>query len=129
MVQAIALDRMISDRGPIVVLDIVVPEDELERRLATRKICSKCGSNASPDSTDACEKCDGELVTRVDDGIEIVRERLKVYQRQTKPLVEFYSSRANFSSIDGNRSPEIVTEAVEAALDAVIGATRRGVAS
>ena len=129
VVQAIALDRMISDRGPIVVLDIVVPEDELERRLATRKICSKCGSNAPPDSTDACEKCDGELVTRVDDGIEIVRERLKVYQRQTKPLVEFYSSRANFSSIDGNRSPEIVTEAVEAALDAVIGATRRGVAS
>ncbi len=129
VVQAIALDRMISERGPIVVLDIVVPQDELERRLATRKICGTCGSNASPDSTDACEKCDGSLITRVDDGIEIVRERLKVYQRQTKPLVEFYSSRANFSSIDGNRAPEIVTEAVEAALDAVIGATRRGVAS
>jgi adenylate kinase len=128
VVQAIALDRMVADRGPLVVLDIVVPEDELERRLATRKICSKCGSNASPDSTGACEKCDGALVTRVDDGIEIVRERLKVYQRQTKPLVEFYSSRSNFSSIDGNRAPETVTEAVEAALDAVIGATRRGVA-
>jgi adenylate kinase len=128
VVQAIALDRMVADRGPLVVLDIVVPEDELERRLATRKICSKCGSNASPDSTGACEKCDGALVTRVDDGIEIVRERLKVYHRQTKPLVEFYSSRSNFSSIDGNRAPETVTEAVEAALDAVIGATRRGVA-
>ncbi len=128
VVQAIALDRMIAERGPIVVLDIVVPEDELERRLATRKICSQCGSNAAPDWTAACEKCDGELVTRVDDGIEIVRERLKVYQRQTKPLVEYYSSRPNFSSIDGNRPPEVVTEAVQAALDAVIGATRRGVA-
>ena len=128
VVQATALDRMVADRGPLVVLDIVVPADVLERRLATRKICSKCGSNASPDSSDACEKCDGALVTRVDDGIEIVRERLKVYQRQTKPLVEFYSSRPSFSSIDGNRAPEIVTEAVEAALDAVIGSTRRGVA-
>jgi len=57
-----------------------------------------------------------------------VRERLKVYQRQTKPLVEFYSTRSSFSSIDGNRSAEIVTAAVEAALDAVIGAARRGVA-
>jgi adenylate kinase len=128
VVQAIALDRMIAERGPIVVLDIVVPEDELERRLATRKICSQCGSNAAPDWTAACGKCDGELVTRVDDGIEIVRERLKVYQRQTKPLVEYYSSRPNFSSIDGNRPPDVVTEAVQAALDAVIGATRRGVA-
>ena len=128
VVQAIALDRMIAERGPIVVLDIVVPEDELERRLATRKICSQCGSNAAPDWTAACGKCDGELVTRVDDGIEIVRERLKVYQRQTKPLVEYYSSRPNFSSIDGNRPPDVVTEAVQAALDAVIGTTRRGVA-
>jgi adenylate kinase len=126
--QATALDRMMDGRGPLVVLDIVVPEDELERRLATRKICSKCGSNAAPDWTGACHKCDGALVTRVDDGIEIVRERLKVYQRQTKPLVEFYSTRSSFSSIDGNRSAEIVTAAVEAALDAVIGAARRGVA-
>jgi adenylate kinase len=129
VVQAIALDRMISDRGPLVVLDIVVPEDELERRLATRKICSNCGSNAAPDWTEACDKCDGALVTRVDDGIEIVRERLKVYQRQTKPLVEYYSTRPNFSSIDGNRAADIVTAAVEAALDAVIGAAKRGVAS
>ena len=129
VVQAIALDRMISERGPIVVLDIVVPEDELERRLATRKICSNCGSNAAPDWTEACEKCEGALVTRVDDGIEIVRERLKVYQRQTKPLVEYYSTRPNFSSIDGNRAAEVVTAAVDAALDAVIGAAKRGVAS
>jgi adenylate kinase len=128
VVQAIALDRMMAERGPIVVLDIVVPEDELERRLATRKICSQCGSNAAPDWSAACGKCEGELVTRVDDGIEIVRERLKVYQRQTKPLVEYYSSRPNFSSIDGNRPPDVVTEAVQAALEAVIGATRRGVA-
>jgi adenylate kinase len=128
VVQATALDRMVADRGPLVVLDIVVPEDELERRLATRKICSKCGSNAAPDWTGACHKCDGALVTRVDDGIEIVRERLKVYQRQTKPLVEFYSTRSCFSSIDGNRAADAVTAAVEAALDAVIGAARRGVA-
>ena len=96
-----------ANRGPLVVLDMVVPEEVLARRLATRRICSKCGSTAAPDWTAACGKCGGALVTRVDDGIEIVRERLKVYQRQTKPLVEYYSSRPNFSSIDGNRPPDV----------------------
>ena len=117
VVQATALDRMVDGRGPLVVLDMVVPEDVLVRRLATRRICSKCGSNAAPDWTTACGKCGGRLVTRVDDGIEIVRERLKVYQRQTRPLVEYYGARRTFTSIDGNRPPDVVTAAVDAALE------------
>jgi adenylate kinase len=128
VVQATALDRMVADRGPLVVLDMVVPEDVLVRRLATRRICSKCGSNAAPDWTSSCAKCGAALVTRVDDGIGIVRERLKVYQRQTKPLVEYYASRPNFSSIDGDRPPDVVTATVDAALDAAIGTAGRGVA-
>ena len=59
VVQASALDRMLNGRGPLVVLDIVVPEDVLVRRLATRRICSKCGVNAAVDWTGACEKCGG----------------------------------------------------------------------
>jgi adenylate kinase len=128
VVQATALDRMMANRGPLVVLNMVVPEDVLVRRLATRRICNKCGSNAAPEWTKACGKCGGRLITRVDDGIDIVRERLKVYQRQTKPLVEYYSKRPTFSSIDGNRPPDVVTAAVDAALDAAIGAAGRGVA-
>jgi adenylate kinase len=129
VVQATALDRMMANRGPLVVLNMVVPEDVLVRRLATRRICSKCGANAAPEWTTACDKCGGALITRVDDGIDIVRERLKVYQRQTKPLVEYYSKRPTFSSIDGNRPPDVVTAAVDAALDAAIGTAGRGVAS
>jgi adenylate kinase len=127
VVQATALDRMVDGRGPLVVLDMVVPEDVLVRRLATRRICSKCGANAAPDWKSACGKCGGRLITRVDDGIDIVRERLKVYLRQTKPLVEYYSSRPTFSSIDGNRSPDVVTAAVDAALDSAIESAGRGV--
>lgn len=118
VVQATALDRMVAGRGPLVVLDIVVPLDVLVRRLATRRICSKCGSIAGPDWKSACEKCAGTLVTREDDGVETVRERLKVYQRQTKPLVEYYSGRPSFHSIDGHQPPDVVTGAVEGALEA-----------
>lgn len=127
VVQAIALDRMVEGRGPLVVLDMVVPEDVLVQRLATRRICRTCGSNAAPDWTTACGKCGGALVTRVDDGIEIVRERLKVYQRQTKPLVDYYGARRSFTSIDGDRPPDVVTAAVDAALDAALEGSARGV--
>ena len=127
VVQATALDRMVDGRGPLVVLDMVVPEEVLVRRLATRRICSKCGSNAAPDWGSACGKCGGALVTRVDDGIEIVRERLKVYQRQTKPLVEYYAGRPSFASIDGDRPPDVVTAAVDAAVNSALETAGRGV--
>jgi adenylate kinase len=126
VVQAMALDKLVDGRGPMVVLDIVVPEDILVRRLATRRICSKCGSNAAPEWKTACGNCGGTLVTRVDDGIEIVRERLKIYMRQTRPLVEYYAGRASFTSVDGNQPPDVVTAAIDAALDAALEAHTRG---
>jgi adenylate kinase len=114
--QATALDQMVNGRGPLVVLDIVVPEDVLVRRLATRRICGQCGVNALVEWTGNCQNCGGSLIARIDDGVEIVRERLKVYQRQTKPLVDYYSVRPTFRSIDGNQPPDVVTSQVETAL-------------
>lgn len=124
VVQAGALDRLVDGRGPLVVLDIVVPEDVLVRRLASRRICGQCGQNAAVEWLTACGKCGGELVARIDDGVEIVRERLGVYQRQTKPLVDYYSARPTFRQIDGNQPPDIVTMAIDTALAA---AAARGV--
>jgi adenylate kinase len=118
--QAAALDRMMESRGPLVVLDIVVPEDVLVRRLATRRICDTCGANAAVEWTGACQRCGGTLIARTDDGVEIVRERLKVYQRQTKPLVDYYSTRPSFRQINGNQPPDVVTRAVDDALAAAM---------
>ena len=120
--QASALDRMVDGRGPLVVLDVVVPENVLVRRLATRRICGKCGTNAAVEWKGKCEKCGGRLVTRVDDGEDIVRERLKVYQRQSQPLVDYYSVRSTFRSINGNRPADVVTAAVDAAVNAAASA-------
>ena len=115
--QATALDHMVDGRGPLVVLDIVVPEDVLVRRLATRRICGRCGANAAVEWTAACEKCGGALVARADDDDEIVRERLKVYLRQSKPLVDYYSARDTFRAINGNQPADVVTAAVESAVN------------
>jgi adenylate kinase len=118
--QASALDRMMEHRGPLVVLDIVVPEEVLVRRLATRRICGNCGANAEVDWTAACKRCGGELVARLDDSVDVVRERLKVYQRQTRPLVDYYSARPTFRQINGNSPPDAVTRRVDEALAAAM---------
>jgi adenylate kinase len=114
--QAGALDQIMANRGRLVVVDIVVPEDVLVRRLAARRICAECGSNGLVEWTTTCGKCGGGLVQRSDDGDGIVRERLKVYQRQTKPLVDYYSGRLTFRTIDGNHPPDEVTAALDAAI-------------
>ena len=118
--QAAALDGIMSSRDPLIVVDIVVPEAELVRRLGTRSICRLCGTGASVGSTvgAACAKCGGRLVQRTDDNQAVVLERLKVYHRQTEPLVEFYRVRPTFRSIDGAQPPDKVAADLAAAIAA-----------
>ena len=114
--QATALDTIMEGRGPLVIVDIAVPEDVLLRRLAARRICGNCGVNALVEWTATCGVCGGSLVTRTDDGDGIVRGRLKVYHRQTRPIVKFYSKRPTFRVIDGNQPPDAVTAAMDQAI-------------
>ncbi|HWF85782.1 MAG TPA: adenylate kinase [Vicinamibacterales bacterium] len=147
--QATALDAMMSGRDAILVVDIVVPDAELVRRLASRMICSECGADAAlaqeagaaadkvvmPGAVGSksletavavqaqtepqrCRRCGGRLVQRTDDNVDVVRERLKVYHRQTAPLVEYYRARPTFRSIDGVQSMERVADDLAAAIEA-----------
>jgi len=122
--QAEALDCIVAERnnGPLVVVDVRVPERELVRRLAGRLICAKCGTNAElPKAGDtapvACAKCGGELVQRTDDNEEVVRERLKVYERATKPLVDFYRDRPTFRVVNGAQAPGKVEHELDTVID------------
>ena len=118
--QASALDVIMNGRDPLIVLDIVVPEAELVRRLGSRSICRVCGHGAEVGSTvgAACAKCGGRLVQRTDDNEAVVRERLKVYHRQSEPLVEYYRVRPTFRSIDGAQPPDKVAADLVAAIEA-----------
>jgi adenylate kinase len=130
--QASALDEIMIGRDPLIVVDIVVPEAELVRRLGTRMICQDCGANApvSPIPSAAaasCTKCGGRLVQRADDNQTVVLERLKVYHRQSEPLVEYYKIRPTFRSIDGAQGPDRVAADLAAAIEAAgNGAGRHG---
>lgn len=118
--QASALDGIMAQRDPLIVVDIVVPEEELVRRLGSRSICRLCGTGAPVGSPvgAACVKCGGRLVQRTDDNQAVVLERLKVYHRQSEPLVEYYRLRPTFRSIDGAQAPDRVAADLAAAIAA-----------
>ncbi len=120
--QAASLDEILADRGPIVVVEIAVPQDVLVRRLVARRICAECGTNARPDDVLSvlCARCGGKLVQRSDDNDTVVRARLETYARQTQPLVDYYRRRPTFRSIDGHQPPAVVTAAVRAAVAAAM---------
>jgi adenylate kinase len=127
--QAEALDRIMARRDPLIVVDIVVPEAELVRRLGTRMICESCGANApiGDGATGICSRCGGKLVQRADDNQAVVIERLKIYHRQSEPLVEYYKVRPTFRSIDGAQAPDRVAADLAAAIEAAgNGAVRHG---
>src|ERR1044071_5048351 len=125
--QAQALDTIVEERGkgPLVIVDIAVPEAELVRRLAGRRICSKCGENAGPDDGDACRRCGGHLIQRADDSETVVRERLKVYHRATEPLVDYYRGRATFRIVNGAQAADFVSRELDATVHDAVGAGER----
>ena len=158
--QAVALDAIMNGRDPLIIVNVVVPEVELVRRLASRLICEDCGANAAikkesggigvdrmmsgaggsePEAVVArratteplrCRRCGGRLVQRSDDNVEVVRERLKVYHNQSKPLVEYYKRRPTFRSIDGAQSSDrVATDLVTAIGEAGDGLLRSGARS
>ena len=109
--QAKALEALVAGRGPLTVIEIRVPEQELARRLGARLVCGACGVNAAPEAAGEarCLRCGGELVQRADDNAEVVRERLRVFARDTQPLVEYYRSRSRHREVNGAGTPDDVS--------------------
>ena len=103
-----------SAKAPVVV-EIAVAYNQLLRRLTGRRTCPTCGRIYNvyfqpPSVAETCDVDGARLVTRKDDTEEVIGERLKAYERQTLPLVEFYQARGQLRVIDGDREPETVTE-------------------
>ena len=90
------------------VILIDLPFKIIEERVVSRRVCTSCGEiyNTASYDKNVCKKCGSPLYQRDDDKLETVRNRLEVYDRQTAPLINFYSGRVY--KLDGNGSPEEV---------------------
>jgi adenylate kinase len=121
--QAVDLDEMLADLVAKldVVLELVVDDDEVVRRLSGRRTCHRCGhvwhvDFDPPTQPGICDQCSGELFQRDDDREETIRHRLEVYAEQTAPLIGFYADRGMLVGIDAMGLVEDVTERAIAAL-------------
>lgn len=114
--QAVALDKLLADLGDglDLVLELVVDDDEVIRRLSGRRTCHGCGKiwhvEFDPPSRDGqCDRCGGRLFQRDDDKPETIAERLRVYARDTAPLVDYYGAQGKLVGIDATGPVEDVT--------------------
>ncbi len=106
--QAEVLDKELEAMGKSIdhVICIEVPNEELIARLTGRRTCKECGAGYHlkfdpPKVDNVCDKCGGELYQRDDDNEETVKARLKVYEEQTFPLIEYYDKQGKLRRIDG----------------------------
>jgi adenylate kinase len=115
--QAETLEGMLADMGNRldIVLELVVDDDEVVRRLSGRRTCRMCGTNwhvdfDPPTVEGVCDRDGGELFQRDDDKPGTVRHRLDVYAKQTSPLVSFYATRGILIGIDATGPVDDVTD-------------------
>ena len=99
-------------------IDIAVESEAVIKRIAGRRMC-KCGETYHTSSYDRedCVKCGSKLYQRDDDREEVVRERLRVYEAQTKPLIDFYAERGLLHTVDGSGGVQATFELVCKVID------------
>jgi adenylate kinase len=116
--QAKALDRV--DQINVVIL-LTVPDRVIIERLSTRRICKNCGEvynirYLKPKVEGTCDKCGGQLYQRSDDTPGVIKDRIKVYERQTQPILQYYKDKeipfVEFKCESLDLPPEVAVEEI-----------------
>lgn len=123
--QADALETLLGAMGKGIdsVIGIDVERKELVRRLSGRRVCRKCGANyhiifSPPLNMGVCDKCGAEIYQRDDDREDTIEARLKVYEQETFPLVDYYGKKKLYRPVNGIGSVDTITESVVRAIEA-----------
>ena len=121
--QAEALDRMLAEQGQRIdaVVLVDVDDDVLVRRIAGRRSCPACGAVYNvhfqpPAKPGVCDRCGAALTQRADDNEETITNRLKVYERQTAPLIEYYREKGLLRTVSATGDVDDVYASLERTL-------------
>ncbi|MCZ7417198.1 MULTISPECIES: adenylate kinase [unclassified Streptomyces] len=126
LAQAEALDGILRDAELALdaVLDLEVPEDEVVRRIAGRRMCRNDSSHifhvdyTPPKEAGVCDACGGELYQRDDDREDTVRKRLEVYHTETEPIIDYYKAQGLVTTLSALGAVADVTQRAMSALPA-----------
>ena len=99
------------------VVNLIVPDEAITRRMSGRRVCAKCGAsyhivNIPPKKEGVCDVCGGKLVQRKDDDPNTVRDRLAVYHKETEPLKGFYEARGILKTVEDQPTVAGTTQAI-----------------
>ncbi len=121
--QAQELDRILAQLGQKIdhVVSVEVPNSELLGRLTGRRTCRACGAGFHvmfdpPKKDGVCDKCGGELYQRSDDNEATVQSRLETYEKQTKPLIDYYVNQGKLRRIDGVGKMDDILQRIQSVL-------------
>jgi len=125
--QAQSLDDSLSNAGRKIdaVLNLVVEDETVIKRLTGRRSCPQCGAvyhieNLKPKVDGICDKDGAELVLRPDDKADVVKNRLETYHRQTEPVVDYYKRTNTVYDINADRDADEVTASLFEYLNALV---------
>lgn len=116
--QAEALDKFLkNEKAPLdAAIDFATSEKIIIMRLSGRRVCAKCGGNyhvrnIPPKKEGICDKCGEKLTQRKDDQPETIQHRLKMYEKETRPLIDYYKKQGLLHEVPGDYEiPELQTE-------------------
>ena len=123
LVQAEKLDGIVAGNGRrgLRVLQLLVPDEAIVKRIALRRSCPQCGAiyhleTAPPRNDQVCDRDGAELIARPDDNEQAVRTRLEAFHRQTLPVATFYKTKTVLRQVDGVGPVDEVFERIEKSL-------------
>ena len=125
--------RELLDRGNVssITIGIKIPDEVLIARLGSRWMCPNCNRTFSKELSSGtlkgiCDKCGVELVHRVDDAVDVITARLKIYHEQTEPLIRYYQGRGTYVQIEGDQLPAKVFYAIRDVVEERIRSASEG---
>jgi adenylate kinase len=122
LVQAEKLDGLVGNgKGDLRVLQLLVPDDVIVKRIVLRRSCPQCGTiyhleSAPPKNDLVCDRDGAELIARPDDNEQAIRKRLDAFQKQTVPVAAFYKAKSVLRTVDGVGPVDEVFERIERSL-------------
>ncbi len=124
--QADALDKKFKELkiNNFAVMELKVNEESIIRRLSARRVCSSCGKiynmiTEPPKKDEVCDECSAGLYQRDDDKESTIRERFRVYNSKTAPLIEYYSKKGMLKTVHADGEIEAINKSIVSLIEKV----------
>jgi adenylate kinase len=116
--QAQMFENILSQGDTVFLLNLVASDNVLIDRLSLRRICKNCGAiyhlkNLPPKREGICDICGGQLIQREDDKPDVILRRLEVFRNETKPLLDYYSTRHKVLTVCADDNPDSILKRIE----------------